>query len=124
GHGLAPLNDAPRLLLPGESLWTTGGNAAPIATNLNALQVRYYHQDHLGSSSSITDELGQLDEQTAFYPFGAPRYRFSRRQSVESYQFTQKERDKESGLHYFEARFQSASLSRFISVDPTAIAMP
>ena len=38
-------------------------------------------------------------------------------------QFTQKERDDESGLDYFEARYYSASQGRFTSSDPIALSM-
>jgi RHS repeat-associated protein len=34
------------------------------------------------------------------------------------YGFTQKERDDESGLHYFEARYLAGPIARFISPDP------
>jgi len=37
---------------------------------------------------------------------------------TDPYHFTQKERDAESGLHYFEARYLAANAGRFISVDP------
>src|SRR5206468_2255937 len=40
------------------------------------------------------------------------------RQLEESYKFTQKERDRESGLHYFEARYLAGAMSRFLSADP------
>src|SRR6185503_13176146 len=39
-------------------------------------------------------------------------------QLEEYYKFTQKERDRESGLHYFEARYLTAALARFAGVDP------
>jgi RHS repeat-associated protein len=84
----------------------------------SALRIRYYHQDHLGSSSVMTDASGVLVEETAFYPFGIPRHEVRFRQIEESYKFTQKERDPESGLHYFEARYLTGVLSRFASADP------
>ena len=39
---------------------------------------------------------------------------------MENYQFTQKERDRESGFDYFEARYYSSVQSRFSSVDPAS----
>jgi RHS repeat-associated protein len=59
-----------------------------------------------------------LVEETAYYPFGGARNEYRPRQIEESYKFIQKERDRESGLHYFEARFLSGLRSRFLSVDP------
>jgi RHS repeat-associated protein len=72
----------------------------------------------------MTDARGALVEETAFYPFGIPRHEHRLRQVEEPYTFTQKERDRESGLHYFEARYLSATLSRFASVDPQYAGIP
>jgi RHS repeat-associated protein len=83
-----------------------------------ALRIRYYHQDHLGSSAAMTDAVGELIEEAAFYPSGIPRYEHRLRSIDESYRFTQKERDRESGLHYFEARYLIARSGRFASIDP------
>jgi RHS repeat-associated protein len=66
----------------------------------------------------MTDASGAIVEETAFYPFGIPRHEHRLRQVEEPYKFTQKERDPESGLHYFEARFLTGTMSRFLSVDP------
>jgi len=83
-----------------------------------ALRVRYYHQDHLGSSSVITDAQGIFVEETAFYPNGLTRNQHRVRALEEEYKFTQKERDRESGLHYFGKRFLSPALGRWLSTDP------
>jgi RHS repeat-associated protein len=66
----------------------------------------------------MTDTNGALVEETAFYPFGIPRHEHRLRQIEEAYKFTQKERDRESGLHYFEARYLAGAISKFLSVDP------
>ena len=66
----------------------------------------------------MTDQAGALVEETAYYPFGAVRHTYEPRNLTEPYQFTQKERDAESGLHYFEARYLAGNAGRFISVDP------
>jgi RHS repeat-associated protein len=83
-----------------------------------ALRIRYFHPDHLGSSSVMTDQNGALVEETTYYPFGLVRNAYQPRDVSEPYQFTQKERDPESGLHYFGARYLTGSSGRFISVDP------
>lgn len=118
GSGLTVLNNVPNWLLPGDAVWTTSGTAGPIGTEGNALQVRYYHQDHLGSTSTTTGQNGQLLEETANYPFGQSRHRYLLGASIEPYSFTQKERDEESELSYFEARFCYTRLGRFLSHDP------
>ncbi len=89
-----------------------------------ALDIRYYHQDHLGSSNVVTDAEGVLIEEVGNYPYGEPRVEFQPRGESESYRFTQKERDVESRLHYFEARFLASSLGRFTRPDPILVELP
>ena len=107
----------PQVLAPGEAIFINAGAPAELESPEAALRVRYYHQDHLGSSSAITDAAGALVEETSFYPFGTPRSEHRLRPIEESYKFTQKERDRESHLHYFEARYLAGNLSRFITLD-------
>jgi RHS repeat-associated protein len=111
----------PRFLAPGEVIFMNAGVPAELDIQEAALRICYYHQDHLGSSSVTTDAQGALVEETAFYPFGVERQAHRSRQIEEDYKFSQKERDKESGLHYFEARYLLPALARFISADPLKV---
>ncbi len=78
-----------------------------------------YHGDHLGSAHVLTDRQGALIQEVAYYPFGEQRHAQGTGVfSGESYDFTQKEQDAESGLHYFEERYLASGLGRFASVDP------
>jgi RHS repeat-associated protein len=79
--------------------------------------VRFSHPDHLRSAAVVTDAAGELVEETAFHPFGLVRNEQRWRSVEEIYKYTQKERDKESGLHYYEARYLAASLARFSRPD-------
>ena len=118
GHDLAPLSDAPAWLNSGEALWTTSGTPGPLNLPAAALAIRFYHQDHLGSTSVITDQSGSLVEETTNYAFGHPRNSYKPGPVLpEAYGFTQKERDKESGLNYFETRHYFNVSGRFLSVD-------
>lgn len=115
---LASVSNHPVKLQPGEA--TFAATTAPFTLSVPdpTLEIRYYHQDHLGSSSVMSDANGQLVSESAYYPFGHARQENQPRGVKESYQFTQKERDGESGLSYFEARFIAAAISRFCSIDP------
>ena len=80
-----------------------------------------YHPDHLGSANVLTDAQGHLTEEYAYYPYGHPRVHIPSHTDgprAAHYQFIQKERNAESGLQYFEARYYAGHLGRFISVDP------
>ena len=86
-------------------------NAAP--------EIRYYHQDHLGSTNVTTDGSGNPLEEIAYYPYGQMREIYGRTHAEsEPYKFSQKETDKETGLQYFEARYLDGALAKFLTVDP------
>jgi RHS repeat-associated protein len=108
----------PDFLAAGAALFAQAAAPAELEVPDTALRIRYYHQDHLGSSSAMTDAQGALVEESAFYPFGVARTEYRLRGVEEAYKFTQKEKDRESGLHYFEARYLSVNLSRFSCPDP------
>ena len=116
-------SDLPAVLAPHEAVFAKGPVSADLEVPDPALSVRFYHQDHLGSSSVMSDGLGGLVEEAANYPFGSPRSEFRPRGMREDYQFTQKERDLESGVTYLEVRFLATHLGRFMRVDPLASAI-
>jgi RHS repeat-associated protein len=103
---------------PGEALFIQTQSPAQLSSPEAALCIRYYHQDHLGSSAAFADATGRIIEETTFHPFGQQRSQTQFSGGPEDYQFTQKERDRESGLNYFEARYAMPVLGRFASTDP------
>ncbi|HLJ26018.1 MAG TPA: RHS repeat-associated core domain-containing protein, partial [Candidatus Angelobacter sp.] len=78
--------------------------------------VAYYFSDHLKTASVITDAAGNIKEDEDYYPWGG-ELQFVNNDS-NHYKFTGKERDSESGLDYFGARYYSNGLGRFASADP------
>ena len=56
-----------------------------------------------------------------YHPFGTSAYHLSNSSSevsLKRYRYVGKERDDESGLYYYGARYYAAWLCRFVSVDP------
>ena len=90
-------------------------------------EVYYYHGDHLGSASWISDANGVPVQHLQYLPFGE-RYinqRAAGSTYSERYTFTGKERDHETGFSYFGARYYDSDLSGlFLSVDPMADKYP
>lgn len=117
-------SDLPPAFAPHDAIFAQSSLPVDLETPDSASAVRFYHQDHLGSSSVITDASGLPAEEDANLPFGSPRHQWRPRGPPESYLFTQKERDAESDCHYFEARYLASSAGRFLSVDPVAISVP
>jgi RHS repeat-associated protein len=107
---------------PGEAFMVRADASTTLAPPDSALGTRYYHQDHLGSSSYLGDASGQIIDETAFYPFGYPRWELHARGIRENYRFTHKETDSETSLNYFEARYLASTQSRFLSLDPLDLA--
>jgi len=83
--------------------------------DLPAGSVAYYFSDHLKTASVITDSLGNIKSESDYYPWGG-ELQFVANDS-NHYKFTGKERDSESGLDYFGARYYSNGLARFITPD-------
>lgn len=115
---LAIVKELPPRLAPGEAIYVHTAEPAAAPLPDPAQRIAYYHQDHLGSSSAVTDAGGALVEETAYYPFGATRHQERLRQIEAHYQFTQKELDTESGLQYFGQRYLYPAIGRWISPDP------
>jgi RHS repeat-associated protein len=115
---LAPLSNIARQIAPGDAIYVHSAESIELSIPRPELQITYFHSDHLGSSSVVTDSAGELVEETAYHPYGVPRHQ-SRPGGIDPYYgFTQKERDRESTLNYFEARYLVSSLARFLSFDP------
>lgn len=122
--GAGPASDFPSQIGPGRAFYAANGASFQIEAADATLEVRFYHQDHLGSSNTLSDEAGGLVSGAVFYPFGEMRDGFDPRVQQEAYAFTQKETDLESHLIYFEARFLVSPVGRFSRVDPLVAAMP
>jgi len=85
------------------------GNGQTIA-KINDTGIYYYHPDHLGSTSAMTNNDGEVVEEQTNLPFG------EQISGGERYGFTGKELD-ETGLNYFGARYYSPLTGRFLTVD-------
>jgi RHS repeat-associated protein len=84
--------------------------------------VSYYFSDHLKTASVITDAVGTIKSESDYYPWGG-ELQFLANDS-NHYKFTGKERDVETGLDYFGARYYSNGLGRFITPDWAATPEP
>ena len=86
----------------------------------NALDIYYYHADHLGSASWITNKEGTPIEYIHYMPYGELWYNWQASSYNERFKFTGKERDMETGYDYFGARFYSPTLLHWLAPDPLA----
>ncbi|MCO6435512.1 MAG: VCBS repeat-containing protein [Phycisphaerae bacterium] len=116
----AGVAENPDFLASAGAMWLTAPSQRIILPeSADARTVVFYHGDHLGSASVVTDHQGALVKEIAFYPFGGLRNMFEPGAPAhEPYGFAQKEQDEESRLQYFEARCLAGAVGRFISPDP------
>jgi RHS repeat-associated protein len=96
---------------------------------------RYLTADHLGSTRVITDSSGVAQKCYDYYPFGEDIAAGTGGRpgcfgggvypgtgpDMASEKFTSKERDWETGLDFFGARYFSGAQGRFTSTDPVVI---
>ena len=78
----------------------------------------YYHPDHLGSSSYITNLEGEVVQHIEYVPFGEVFIEERNNIWNTPYLFNAKEFDEETGLYYYGARYYEPRLSLWMSTDP------
>jgi RHS repeat-associated protein len=91
------------------------GGKRLVRIDLPANTVHYYLSDHLGSTSKIINAAGVVEEESDFTAFGSE---LTAAQGTNHYKFTGKERDSESQLDYFGARYYSNLMGRLVTADP------
>jgi RHS repeat-associated protein len=100
-----------------------GGRRVTRLDNPGSAEVpHYYVSDHLGSATVLAHSDGTSEGETMYFPYGGERWSTI---SGNHYKFTGKERDSETGLDYFGARYYGSNMGRWLSPDwaaaPTAV---
>ena len=78
----------------------------------------FYHPDHLGSSSYITDREGRITQHTEYIAFGEVLFEEHSTSRTMPYLFNGKELDSETNLTYFGARYLDMKTSLWLNIDP------
>ncbi|HOV55709.1 MAG TPA: RHS repeat-associated core domain-containing protein [Bacteroidales bacterium] len=78
----------------------------------------YYHSDHLGSASFVTNAEGGVMQHLQYLPYGELFVSQRNTEFDSRYKFTAKELDNETSYTYFGARYYDSELSVWLSVDP------
>jgi RHS repeat-associated protein len=89
-----------------------------IARRDSSSNIEYYFADQIGSARVVTNASGTILEDCDYFPYGGSGCSPS---SINNYLFTGKERDSESGLDNFGARYYSSQYGRFMRPDPILI---
>ena len=77
----------------------------------------FYHSDHLGSTSYITDSKGNITQYDAYLPYGELLVDEHSSSEDMPYKFNGKEMDAETGLYYYGARYLNPVTCLWYGVD-------
>ena len=80
----------------------------------------FYHSDHLGSTSYITDDHANITQYDAYLPYGELLVDEHSSSEDLPYKFNGKQFDEETGLYYYGARYMNPVASIWYGVDPLA----
>jgi len=89
-----------------------------IPTYNHELLQYFYHSDHLGSTSLITDVDGNVTQHIEYVPFGEVFIEERNNTWNTPFLFNAKELDEETGLYYYGARYYEPRASMWLSTDP------
>ena len=86
----------------------------------------FYHSDHLGSTSNVTDAKGEVSQYVEYVPFGEVFIEelSSSAKLNTPFLFNGKELDEETGLYYYGARYYDPRTSLWLSTDPLELKFP
>ena len=94
------------------------------ADTTNTEEIFFYHSDHLGSTSYITDAKANITQFDAYLPYGELLVDEHSSSEEMPYKFNGKELDSETGLYYYGARYMNPVTSLWYGVDPLAEKYP
>ena len=80
----------------------------------------FYHSNHLGSTSYITDDKANITQYDAYLPYGELLVDEHSSSEDLPYKFNGKQFDEETGLYYYGARCMNPKTSLWYGVDPLA----
>ena len=80
----------------------------------------FYHSDHLGSTSYITDDHANITQYDAYLPYGELLVDEHSSSEDLPYKFNGKQFDEETGLYYYGARYMNPVTSLWYGGDPLA----
>ena len=111
------LKSRPRLVI---SSWLLAVSLFVFTSEAKAAEkLNFIHQDHLGSTSLVTDSTGKVVSKQSYYPYGATRSQTSvvSSQPTERAYTGQISDTEETGLYYYNARYYNPQIAKFTQAD-------
>ena len=108
--------------MPAEGDSTSAGNQPMRVMTFKAVpgtaRTYYYHRDHLGSTTLITNKSGEVVQRVEYLPTGETFIEQQDTTWTSPYKFNGKELDEETGLYYYGARYYDPRQSMWLGTDP------
>jgi RHS repeat-associated protein len=120
GHPVTEFSSSCSMCWTAGYIYLSGGLVAQYSGGTTS----FVHGDNLGSSRIVTSLTGGVTDCNAFYPYGEQDASICNSSSLTTHKFEGKERDTETLLDNFGARYYSSSLGRWSSADWSAIPEP
>ena len=85
--------------------------------------LHFIHQDHLGSTSIVTNETGDVIDKQVYYPYGGTRQIDTNSQintngqTIERQYTSQVSDEDDTGLYYYNARYYNPNIAKFTQAD-------
>ena len=79
----------------------------------------FFHQNHLGSTTVLTDSTGGVASRVEYDPYGNIDSQSSSGQDIFRAKFNGRELEADLGIQFFNARYYDPTLGRFLSPDMT-----
>ncbi len=96
------------------------GNGFSQPLPLREDDIYFYHSDHLGSTSYVTDADANPTQFVCYLPFGQAFVDEHTTRPEMPYKFNGKEQDAETGVLYYGARYYDPNICVWYGVDPLA----
>ena len=77
----------------------------------------YYHTDHLGSSTVLTNRDGELVQHYGYTAFGYEQYKHNTSAFSVTNRYTGQQLDEDTGLYFYKSRYYDPQLARFTQAD-------
>jgi len=100
----------------------SSGKSSPLGNSGNSTgspssPVYFYHPDHVGNTTYVTDADGEVFQHIEYLPFGETFIEEHHNPNQVHYLFNAKEQDEETGLYYFGARYYDTRTQVWQSAD-------
>jgi RHS repeat-associated protein len=102
------------------------GSLGSVATSTysgSTASLIYHHKDHLGGTHVESDSSGTSVEYILYTPFGGTLMDVKTGSYENDHKYTDKEKDEDTGLYYYGARYYNSTVGMFTAQDPVYLSV-